>query len=55
MKLPKSLLGALLVGITVQATTSCSEKSKPEPKEKTAKGEKETVPPPYACQGCGMG
>ncbi|MBO2007940.1 hypothetical protein [Hymenobacter negativus] len=55
MKLPKALLGAIVVGVTVQATVSCSKKDAPTPKEQTAKGEKEPVRVPYNCPGCGMG
>jgi hypothetical protein len=55
MKLPKALLGAVVVGITVQATVSCSKKEAPEPKEQTAKGEKAPVRAPDNCPGCGMG
>ncbi|SKD06781.1 hypothetical protein SAMN05660461_3555 [Chitinophaga ginsengisegetis] len=52
MKLPKSLLGAILLGITVQTTTSCNKDKSVKPKEK-----KEEVKKPYenGCPGCGMG
>ena len=56
MKLPKSLLGAILVGVTVQATTSCTKKDAPTPKEEQAsKGEKETAKTPINCPACGLG
>ena len=54
MKLPKVLLGAILVGIAVQAT-GCNKKDLPGPKEesgkKTAQGEK----PTDSCPACGRG
>ncbi|MGF6850951.1 hypothetical protein QFZ51_006186 [Chitinophaga sp. W3I9] len=53
MKLPKSLLGAILIGITVQTTSSCNKDKPVKPKEK-----KEEVKKPYGengCPGCGMG
>lgn len=54
MKLPKSLLGAILIGITVQTTTSCNKDKSVKPKEK-----KEEVKKPYnmpdGCPACGMG
>ncbi len=55
MKLPKALLGTIVVGITLQATVSCSKKNAPEPKEQATKGQKEPVRTPYDCPGCGMG
>lgn len=54
MKLPKALLGAILVGMTVQAT-SCTKKDAPEPRgEQVGKKGKEAKAPDY-CPGCGMG
>jgi hypothetical protein len=53
MKLPKALLGAILVGVTVQAT-GCSKKGSPEPKEKQGE-KKETTTTPDNCPACGMG
>ncbi|MEZ2445363.1 hypothetical protein AB6805_26775 [Chitinophaga sp. RCC_12] len=52
MKLPKSLLGAILIGITVQTTSSCNKDKSVKPKEK-----KEEVKKPYenGCPACGMG
>lgn len=55
MKLSKALLGAIVVGITVQTTVSCAKKNAPDPKEQTAKAEKEPVRPPDNCPACGMG
>jgi hypothetical protein len=56
MKLPKALLGAILVGMTVQATTSCTKRDAPEPTgEKTKKGGKEAPKVPLNCPACGMG
>jgi len=55
MKIPKALLGAIVVGITAQATVACSKKDAPEPKEQATKGAKSPVRVPYDCPGCGMG
>ncbi|MDF7814827.1 hypothetical protein P1X16_25845 [Hymenobacter sp. YC55] len=55
MKLPKVLLGAILVGITVQ-TTSCTKKDAPEPNgENVGKKGKEEAKVPFNCPACGMG
>jgi hypothetical protein len=54
MKLPKALLGAILVGITVQAT-SCSKEDAPKPKEEVGKNGKEVSKTPVNCPACGMG
>ena len=55
MKIPKVLLGAIAVGLAVQAT-SCNKKHDPTPKgeqaTKNAKGEPQA---PYNCPACGMG
>lgn len=51
MKLSKTLLGAVLVGITVQAA-SCNKKDAPAPKDKKGK---EVIKTPDNCPGCGMG
>jgi hypothetical protein len=55
MKLPKALLGAIVVGLAVQAT-SCTKKNDPTPKgeqaTKNAKGESQM---PANCPACGMG
>lgn len=54
MKLQKALLGAILVGITVQ-TTACTEEL---PGPKTEKGDekgKGVVKVPDNCPACGMG
>ena len=55
MKLPKALLSAILIGITVQATVSCTKsKETPTTKAKTEKLQKtEQVTDP--CPACGMG
>lgn len=56
MKLSKSLLSAILIGIAVQTTvTSCSkDKDVKDPKaKKEAKDEKNT--PTAPCPACGMG
>jgi hypothetical protein len=54
MKLSKALLGAILVGVTAQAT-GCTKGEEPKPKqEQKKKGESGTKTPDY-CPGCGMG
>jgi hypothetical protein len=54
MKLPKTLLGAMLVGVAVQAT-GC-QKNDPQPKEKqTVKQGSKSAAPPANCPACGMG
>ncbi len=57
MKLPKALLGAIAVGVAVQATTSCgSKKSDPTPKEEqAAKGTQQSGKEPINCPACGLG
>ncbi|MBC9934718.1 hypothetical protein [Chitinophaga qingshengii] len=52
MKLPKSLLGAILVGISMQTVTSCKKDKAPTVKEEK-KGDKKTNPD--NCPACGMG
>jgi len=53
MKLSKSLLSAILIGIAVQTTVvSCGKDNQPEPKEKK---EPTKEKPLDACPGCGMG
>lgn len=55
MKLSKALLGAILLGITVQ-TTGCKEKELPGPKsEKEESGKKGEKTVPVSCPMCGMG
>lgn len=50
MKLSKALLGAILVGVVVQAT-GCNKGGDPKPKgEKTANSKI-----PDNCPGCGLG
>ncbi|RDC64964.1 chryseobasin-related MNIO class RiPP peptide [Adhaeribacter pallidiroseus] len=57
MNLPKALLSAILLGITVHTTTSCTDKNElPGPKtekEKTSKTPEKNDP--GNCPGCGMG
>ncbi|MHA4807276.1 chryseobasin-related MNIO class RiPP peptide [Flavitalea flava] len=53
MKLSKSLLSAILIGIAVQTTPSC-KKDKVTPDAKTKKEAEKTTPPQY-CPACGMG
>jgi len=57
MKLSKSLLSAILIGIAVQATTSCKkDKELPDPKVKQeAQKEAGKSNPLYPCPACGMG
>jgi hypothetical protein len=52
MKLPKAVLGAVLVGLAVQAT-SCVKKDDAKPKgEKTSEKGGKTID---SCPACGMG
>ncbi|GAB3226117.1 hypothetical protein GCM10027346_08060 [Hymenobacter seoulensis] len=53
MKLSQAVLGAFLVGLTVQ-TTSCVKKGDPTPKEESKTGSK-TPKVPDNCPACGMG
>ncbi len=56
MKLSKSLLGAILIGITVQSTSCVKEDELPGPEsEQKGKKEKGEEKIPYDCPGCGMG
>lgn len=57
MKLPKSLLSAILIGIAVQTATSCKkDKELPDPKAKQeAQKEQEKNIPSEPCPACGMG
>ncbi|NSL90189.1 hypothetical protein [Chitinophaga solisilvae] len=56
MKLPKSLLGAILIGITVQTTTSsCKKEKELTPQEKKEAEKKDAPKHPEACIACGMG
>lgn len=55
MKLPKALLGAILVGITVQ-TTGCTKEELHGPKtEQGGEKGKRAVKVPDNCPACGMG
>jgi hypothetical protein len=55
MKLSKSLLSAIIVGIALQGAVSCT-KSKEDPSSKTSQEEKEKKKTPYEpCPACGMG
>ena len=59
MKISKSLLGAIVIGIAVQTTTSCTKDK--EPNDARAKQEEKKVDEknnPYSpgnCPACGMG
>lgn len=57
MKLPKSLLSAILIGIAIQTTTSCKkDKELPDPKAKQeAQKEQGKNTPSEPCPACGMG
>lgn len=53
MKLSKSLLSAILIGIAVQTTlVSCGKDDAPQPKKETPK---ENNQPLDGCPACGMG
>ncbi|GGF13185.1 chryseobasin-related MNIO class RiPP peptide [Hymenobacter cavernae] len=54
MKLPKALLGAIVVGLTVQAT-GCTKKDAPEPKEEQGQKKGDASKMPANCPACGMG
>ena len=54
MKLSKALLGAIVVGITAQATAGCNKKDTPTPqKSPLLTGKKLTAPD--NCPACGLG
>jgi len=53
MKLSKSLLSAVMIGIAVHAATSC-KKDKPVPEKKVPPVVKKS-PTPINCPACGMG
>lgn len=53
MKLPKALLGAMLVGLAVQ-TTGCGNKGN-DPKPKGEQAGKPSKKTPDNCPACGMG
>ncbi len=57
MKVSKALLGAILVGITVQvAATSCTKKEDPQPQtEKHGPRPATGSDIDNSCPGCGMG
>jgi hypothetical protein len=60
MKISKSLLSAIVIGIAVQATTSCTKEKEPNDaraKKEAAKGGNKTTPTTYPqnCPACGMG
>jgi len=57
MKIPKSLIGAILVGIAVQTTTtSCEKKDNDSLKqEQKQASDVDHNQPPYDCPACGMG
>jgi len=58
MKIPKVLLGAILVGIAVQTTTSCNKKEQDKIKPQSEQSKENSQPAnnqPWECQACGMG
>ena len=55
MKLSKALLGAILIGITVQTTASCKKDKETSLFEKIKKEAEKKKTPYYSCPGCGMG
>lgn len=56
MKIPKTLLGAILVGIAVQTTvSSCTKKDNESLKGSEQKKATNQQPEPYYCPACGMG
>jgi hypothetical protein len=56
MKLPKSLLSAILIGIVVQTTSCKKDKDIPDPKAKLEKQKEQGKSnPSEPCPACGMG
>lgn len=59
MKIPKSLMGAILLGIGVQAITSCAKKEEPAVPSKEQRQGAQAAPQPAPdaepCPACGMG
>lgn len=56
MKLPTTLLSAILIGIAVQTAPSCKkEKDDPDAKAKKESKEEEKAKQPDYCPACGMG
>jgi hypothetical protein len=56
MKLPKALLAAIVLGITLQATSSCGKDKEVVGSQTTKEAEKENPKPvPDPCPACGMG
>jgi hypothetical protein len=55
MKLSKALLSAILVGVTVQTTTSCGKKGDPQPTTSTTKNNSPEAKEPFNCPACGLG
>lgn len=59
MKLSKALLGAILLGVAVQTTTSCTKKDKdlikPTAEAQANEQPANQNPDPGSCPACGMG
>ena len=54
MKLSRALIGAILIGITIQ-TTGCDKDESTKPDTETTPGIKNKKNIPDSCPGCGMG
>lgn len=54
MKLPKALIGAILIGITIQ-TTGCDKDDPAKPDTQQASGSNKIKNVPDNCPACGMG
>jgi hypothetical protein len=54
MKLSKTLLSAILIGVAVQGTTSC-KKANDSKKQEAQKKEESKKAPNVPCPACGMG
>ncbi|SFD65512.1 hypothetical protein SAMN05518672_102813 [Chitinophaga sp. CF118] len=56
MKLSKSLLSAILIGIAIQTTVvSCGKDDDPKPKDQPKKDQPKPEQPQGSCPACGMG
>lgn len=54
MKISKTLLSAVMIGIAVHAASSC-KKDKTDPEKKIPPVVKKKTQEPYNCPACGMG
>lgn len=55
MKLSKSLLSAIIIGISLQTVTSCKKDKLASPKEKKEVKKEDKKSVPESCPACGMG